>query len=244
VTRPRVLLTPDVEERDSRRGSWRAHFIDRAYANAVLAAGGVPVVAPYTTNEEVIAAYLDDVQAVVLTGGAFDVDPALFGEQPHESLGTLKPDRTAFERAIYEGAVARGLPLLGVCGGMQLMCVLRGGTLWQDIGSQTDSAVPHEQDEPKDEAGHDVDVAAGTKLADICGAGALGVNSTHHQAVRALGDGLVASATAADGIVEAFEDPALPFYVAVQWHPEAMPDPRQQAIYRALVHAAQRPRDA
>jgi putative glutamine amidotransferase len=208
--------------------------------DAVLDAGGVPVVAPYTDDAAIIDAFVDDADAVVLTGGAFDVDPGLFGEPPHESLGTLKPDRTAFERAIYERTAARGLPLLGVCGGMQLMCVLRGGTLWQDLHTQHDTTVPHEQKNPKEEPGHLVEVTDGTLLAELCGAGELGVNSTHHQAVRTLGQGLRASAVAPDGIVEAFEDPSQPFVVGVQWHPEAMPDERQRAIYRGLVRAVGR----
>jgi putative glutamine amidotransferase len=235
MTKPVVLLTPDVESRVSqRRGDTsRVHVIDRAYTEAVERAGGIPLVAPYGAESLVERA-----DAVVLTGGAFDVDPALFGEEPHPALGTLKPDRTKSERAIYARAVERGLPMLGVCGGMQLMNVERGGTLWQDLHTQAPSDVPHEQDNSKAEAGHDVEVAAGTKLAAAVGAGTLGVNSTHHQAVRSVGDGLVETAVAPDGIVEAFEDPSLPFFVGVQWHPEAMADPRHLEIYRALIDAA------
>jgi len=237
VTRPRVLLTPDIEARAGRRGPWRAHLLDRAYCDAVLHAGGVPLMAPYSDDAAVIEALLDDADAVVLTGGELDVDPALFGEEPHARLGTLKPERTAFERALYGGAVARALPLLGVCGGMQLMNVLRGGTLWQDLAAQHDGAIDHEQTAPKSQPGHDVDVVADSRLATLTGAGVLGVNSTHHQAVRTVGDGLVKSALAPDGVVEAIEDPAFHFWLGVQWHPEAMPDPRQHAIYRGLVDA-------
>lgn len=238
MSRPRVLLTPDVETRPGRRGPWRAHFLDRAYPRAVLDAGGVPLVAPYSEDPAVLEVLLETVDAVVLTGGDFDVDPTLFGEEPHEKLGTLKADRTAFERAIYAGTIARGLPLLGICGGMQLICALRGGALWQDLGTQHPEALEHEQAEPKDEAGHTVEVVPGTRLAELCGAEELGVNSTHHQAVRELGEGLRANATAPDGIVEAFDDPAYPFLLAVQWHPEAMPGDRQAAIYRGLIVAA------
>jgi putative glutamine amidotransferase len=236
--RPIVLMTPDVEERPLRRGPTPYHAFEKCYGEAVLAAGGLPWVAPYTEAEDALDGYVAHAQAVVLTGGDFDIDPSLFGEAPHPALGTLKPDRTAFERAIYERAMARGLPILGICGGMQLVCALRGGTLWQDLDTQHPSDIDHQQVAIKAEPGHPVDVVVGTRLAAICGAGELGVNSTHHQAVRALPDDLVASAIAPDGIIEAFEDPNVPFLVGVQWHPEAMPHERQQALYRALVAAA------
>ncbi len=236
--RPIVLMTPDVEERPLRRGPTPYHAFEKSYGEAVLNAGGLPWFAPYTDDDEALDGYIAHAQALVLTGGDFDIDPGLFGEAPHPSLGTLKPDRTAFERALYERAMARGLPVLGICGGMQLICALRGGTLWQDLDSQHKSDIEHQQAAVKAEAGHRVDVVAGTRLAAICGEGELGVNSTHHQAVKALPDDLVASAIAPDGIIEAFEDPQAAFLVAVQWHPEAMPHARQQAIYRALIDAA------
>jgi putative glutamine amidotransferase len=238
-----VLLTPDREVRPLRRGPTAFFDLDGRYADAVFDAGAVPVVAPYSTDARVLDALIDRVDALVLTGGDFDVDPALFGEAPHPALGTLKPERTAFERALLSRAEARHMPVLGVCGGMQLMNVTRGGTLWQDLASQHPEAGPHQQVGPKSEAAHDVVVEKTSRLARIMSSDgapnhALPVNSTHHQAVKTVGRGLVASATTSTGLVEAIEDPALPFYVGVQWHPEAMPNDRQQAIYRALVDAA------
>lgn len=239
-SRPVIVLSPDEEEKSTRRGPVPHYHIEKSYLHAVLDAGGLPLVVPYATAPDVLDEIVRRADGLVLTGGAFDIDPALFGEDPHEKLGTLKPRRTALESALYERAVARDLPLLAVCGGMQLVCALRGGTLWQDIWTQTDTTVPHEQDPPKTEPGHDVDVVPGTRFAQIVGPETLGVNSTHHQAVRSLPDDLVATATAPDGIVEAYEDPAARFLIGVQWHPEAMPAPRQQALYKALVDEARR----
>ncbi|HEY6099754.1 MAG TPA: gamma-glutamyl-gamma-aminobutyrate hydrolase family protein, partial [Anaeromyxobacter sp.] len=130
-------------------------------------------------------------------------------------------------------------PVLGVCGGMQLMNVVRGGTLYQDLRADTGLA-GHQQLEPKDVPSHDAVVARGTHLATLVAEGAVPVNSTHHQAVRDPGHGVLVSARAPDGVVEAIELPDLPFAVGVQWHPEAVMrhDARQLAIYRGLVQAA------
>jgi putative glutamine amidotransferase len=121
---------------------------------------------------------------------------------------------------------------------MQLMNVARGGTLWQDLDSQLHTQVGHQQAAPKDQPAHEVTVVPGTRLAHLALAPGLPVNSTHHQAVKRLGHGLVASALSPDELVEALEDPSLPFFVGVQWHPESMREAPHRAIYRGLVDAA------
>ncbi len=174
-----------------------------------------------------------------MTGGAFDVPPELYGEARRDVCGPTRPERTAFEKDLLEAALAARLPVLGVCGGMQLLNVVRGGTLHQDLVA--DAGISgHEQPPPKDVPSHDVAVATGTLLADLVGRGALPVNSTHHQAVRDPGQGILVSARAPDGVAEAIELPDLPFAVGVQWHPEAVlrHDARHAAIYRGLVRAA------
>ncbi|HWV39893.1 MAG TPA: gamma-glutamyl-gamma-aminobutyrate hydrolase family protein [Vulgatibacter sp.] len=233
----RVLVTPDFEEASPPR-----YFLKRSYADAVLAADGIPLVPAYGAP---IAALLGWADAVVVTGGAFDVDPSLYGEERREACGPAKAERTGFERAILEGALERRLPVLGVCGGMQLLNVVRGGSLHQDVLSEIEGAFDHEQKTPSTEAVHAIEVTPATRLAEAASSasGTLRVNSTHHQAVKRLGEGLVVSARAPDGVVEAIEDPALPFVVGVQWHPEQLADsPWNAAIYRQLVAAAERMR--
>jgi putative glutamine amidotransferase len=231
VSRPRIGLTVDVEEG---RG---VLLLQRAYADAVADAGGLPVLLPPLANEA--AALLDLCNGLVVTGGAFDVPPELYGEARRPACGPAKPERTAFELALTRLALARRLPLLGVCGGMQLLAVACGGTLWQDLAADLGLG-GHQQPEPKDQPGHPVTVTPGTRLAGLVGAGPLAVNSTHHQAVRDPGRGVVVSAVAPDGVVEALELPANGFALGVQWHPEAVlrHEPRHAAIYRGLVAAA------
>jgi len=238
MPRPLILVSPDLESRPTRRGPL-AHLlvIDRAYIDRVRDEGGATLVVPAGLSDDDVVDLVARADGVLLTGGDFDVDPALFGEAPHEKLGTIKPDRTRLELAMLRAASARGLPVLGVCGGMQLMNVARGGSLFQDLPSQRESATTHSQAQTKDLAGHTVDVVAGTRLAALCGAGRLGVNSTHHQGIKAVASSLVVSAIADDGLVEAIEDPTAPFFVGVQWHPEGMGEAQHRAIYRGLVEA-------
>jgi putative glutamine amidotransferase len=231
VNRPRIGLTLDAD--DARR----TYELGRAYVDAVLAAGGLPLLLPH--DRGAAGAYLALLDALVVTGGAFDVPPERYGEARRPACGPARPERTAFEEELLEAALAERMPVLGVCGGMQLLNVVRGGTLHQDLGADLGIA-GHEQPPPKDAPSHEVDVAAGTQLAALVGAGRLAVNSTHHQAVRDPGAGVLVSARAPDGVVEAIEIPDLPFALGVQWHPEAVlaHEPRHAALYRGLVAAA------
>ncbi|WP_242392605.1 gamma-glutamyl-gamma-aminobutyrate hydrolase family protein [Anaeromyxobacter oryzisoli] len=231
TSRPRIGLTLDADEGRGR------YALGRGYVDAVLAAGGLPILLPH--DRSVAGAYLALLDGLVVTGGAFDVPPELYGEVRREGCGPTKPERTAFEKDLLEAALAARLPVLGVCGGMQLLNVVRGGTLHQDLVADV-GATGHEQPPPKDVPSHEVVVQPGTALAQLVGPGPLAVNSTHHQAVRDPGAGVLVSARAQDGVIEAIELPDLEFALGVQWHPEAVSrhDPRHAAIYRGLVDAA------
>jgi putative glutamine amidotransferase len=229
MSRPRIGLTLDASE--------QRYELPRAYTDAVLAAGGLPILLPHAA--ESAGAYLAMLDGLVVTGGDFDVPPELYGEVRRPACGASRPERTAFEKDLLEAALAARLPVLGVCGGMQLLNVVRGGTLFQDLVADA-GLKGHEQPPPKDVPSHDVVVVAGTQLAGAVGAGPLAVNSTHHQAVREPGQGVLVSARAFDGVIEGIELPDLRFAVGVQWHPEATfrRDPRHAALYGALVAAA------
>jgi len=239
--RPVIGVTPDEGLTDQRPGrpSRPRYELKRAYTEAISAAGGVPIVLPYLEEASAIDQLVGLIDGLVVTGGAFDVPPDEYGAAPHPRLGPLNPGRTRFERLILEAALAAGRPVLGVCGGMQLLNVLRGGTLIQDIASEHPDAGLHEQPHDPREVSHSVAVERGTLLARLCGA-TIQVNTTHHQAIGRVGRGLVISARAPDGIVEAIEDPSAPFVLGVQWHPELLQDQASRALHEAFVASAAR----
>lgn len=175
-----------------------------------------------------------------MTGGAFDVDPSLYGNGDRHPTVSLKQDRTAAELALVRGALARDLPVLGICGGEQLLAVAVGGTLTQHIPESIPGALEHEQINPRHEAGHPVSIAPGTLLHGATGATRMQVNSSHHQAVRDPGAFAVVNARAQDGVVEGIEDRRFRFCLGVQWHPEFLIDPADRRIFAAFVAASRR----
>src|SRR5262249_43549397 len=150
----------------------------------------------------------------------------------------LKTRRTAFELAITKGALARDLPVLGICGGQQLLNVVLGGTLIQHIPDEVAGALAHEQPNPRTQPGHVVGVVEGTLLHRICGEGELAVNSAHHQAAKTVGPGVVVNARAEDGVIEGIEDARYRYCLGVQWHPEYAISAGDTKIFDALIAAA------
>lgn len=195
--------------------------LNASYVLAVQQAGGVPVLLPPQLSPDARSALLARIDGLMLTGGE-DVDPALYNEMPHQKLGSISQSRDAAEIAALNAAFERIIPILAICRGLQIVNVMRGGSLYQDIPSQVDGALDHSVQEPRCGPAHTVEVASDSRLAGIVGAPTLEVNSRHHQAVKRLGTGLVAVAHAHDGVIEALELPGDQFVVAVQWHPEDM----------------------
>jgi putative glutamine amidotransferase len=208
------------------------------YCAAVVRAGGLPVLLPH--EPEQTQAYLDLIDGLVVTGGAFDVDPILFGAGDRHSTVTTKDRRTAFELSITRLAVEADKPVLGICGGQQLLNVALGGTLIQHIPDEVPDALAHEQPNPRTEPGHMVRLAAGTLLRRIAGTEEVAVNSAHHQAVKAPAPGMVVDATAPDGVIEGIEDPRRRFCIGVQWHPEYALSEADKRLFVAFVEAASR----
>jgi len=205
----------------------------------MTASGAVPVALPHEPG--LVADLLQHLDGLVVTGGAFDVDPALFGASERHATVTTKDRRTEFEADITRRALSRDLPVLGICGGEQLLNVVLGGTLLQHIPSAITEALEHEQPNPRDEPGHSVRVIDGTRLGSIVGSARLDVNSAHHQAVAELGEGVVVNAVAPDGVIEGIEHPEFRFCIGVQWHPEFMLQDGDRRLGRAFVEAAAKP---
>ena len=234
MTLPLVGVTLDSEQPGGySKYPWYA--LRQNYSAAIAGAGGLPVALPHDSG--LAAAYLDRLDALVVTGGAFDVDPALYGDAERHGTVALKESRTAAELALVRGAMDRGMPVLGICGGQQLLAVALGGTLIQHIPDSVPDALAHEQPNPRHEAGHAVAVVPGTLLHRIVGSAAMAVNSSHHQAVRDAGPRAVVDARAPDGVIEGIEDPSRRFCLGVQWHPEFLIDPGDRRIFDALIAA-------
>ncbi len=227
--RPLIGITSVYEPaRKDRSAQTSASF---AYAVAVAENGGVPVVLPTIDDERVVRTYLEVLDGLVLIGGD-DIPPEAYGEQPHETVEPLTPQRYEFERKLIARWLESGKPLLGVCLGMQFTNVVAGGTMIQDIPSEIGTQVNHR-------GYHRVQIVPSSALAEILGTHEASVLSYHHQAVEKLGRDLQVIARSDDGIIEALERTDGPFGLFVQWHPEQMSDrAHRDAIYGALVQAA------
>jgi putative glutamine amidotransferase len=224
--------------------------MNERYYTAVAQAGGAPVLVPLVQDDmETVRAVYDHLDAVLIPGGV-DMDPALFGEERHPKLGNVDEARDALEMQLTRWAVAEGKPLLGLCRGLQVINVTLGGTLYQDLEAQYPGGIKHDYFPTygftRDHLAHDVAVMAGSRLHDMLASDRITVNSMHHQGIKTLAPGLVASATAPDGLVEAVELPDAPFCVGVQWHPEVfeMANPDTRRVFREFIAAATRYRGA
>jgi putative glutamine amidotransferase len=205
--------------------------LNAAYVRALAGVGLIPLIVPPLLDPARAVESLDVVRGLVLTGGE-DVDPARYGARPHPKLGKLDAARDAVELALLAGARERGLPILAICRGIQLLNVGLGGTLYQDLPTERPGPVPHEDNQAR----HALRVDPDSLLGRTLGRTTASVNSRHHQAVRDLAPGLRVSATAEDGVIEGVEpaDPAAPWLLGVQWHPE---DLNEAALFRGFAAA-------
>jgi putative glutamine amidotransferase len=238
VMGPRIGITTSPQE----HGDRHLVALDRAYVEAVVSAGGTPLLLPVLEPQHVagFAAVLD---GLVVTGGP-DVDPARYNRSPVPEVYGVDPARDEWEIALVHHARMARIPVLGICRGAQLLNIAHGGSLVLDLPSIGREG--HRRLDRMDQVVHEVSIVSGTTLESVVGVsddGILGVNSLHHQSVDQVGHGLIVSACAPDGTIEAVETADGSPVLGVQWHPELLAgSPRHGALFEWLTHHASRPR--
>jgi putative glutamine amidotransferase len=238
---PKIGITLDYEEAQTySKKPWYALRVN--YCSAVGELGALPLPLPHEVDK--VEQYLGLIDGLIITGGAFDVSPELYGQSEKHDTVVTKDMRTKFEFAMTKGALERNMPILGICGGEQLLNVVLGGTLIQHIPDSIDNGLEHEQKNPRDEPGHLINIASGTLLEKIVGKREMNVNTAHHQAVLKPGPGITVNAASPDGVIEGIELPSHPFCIGVQWHPEYHVDAGDKKIFEAFIEATRRYKSA
>jgi putative glutamine amidotransferase len=232
--KPQIGIPTGYEESTGR------YLLDRRYVGAVERSGGVPILIPVPAASDSVSDLARQLDGLLLPGSPTDIDPSRYGEAPHPRLGRPFRERDEADFLLLELASERGLPVLGICHGMQTLNVWRGGSLIQDIPSEIGDGLPHQNPgRPRDAPAHGIRIQAGSRLGDIYPDG-VEVTSFHHQSVRRPGTGLSVVARAPDGIIEAIEGTEDSFVIGVQWHPEAEWERSEPArkLFASLIRAA------
>jgi len=230
--RPKIGITMRLE------AATRRFYLGRDYCEAVEAAGGIPVHLGLIPKQEYIVEALSALDGILLPGSDSDVDPARFGEPPHQHLGTIVPEKDETDLFVLTEAEKNNVPVLGICFGMQVLNVSRGGSLIQDIASQVTASHKHERNGAYDNYLHTIDLGDNSYLAPLVEGREVRVNSSHHQSVNKVGRDLTVGARAKDGIIESIQDTRDGrFVLGVQWHPELSwsTDDLSQGIFRMFV---------
>ena len=216
-----------------------SYIINKAYIDAIHAAGGLPFLLPAVGDEETAARFLARIDGILMPGGP-DVDPVHFGEEPMLNYTLIDPYRDSFELSLARLAIKNDVPILGICRGVQMMNIAAGGDIYQDLKAQQDKVLIHDQRAPRWYPTHTVEVQPETMLSQILGELHVRVNSYHHQAVRKVAPAFRVNATASDGVIEGIESRSVRFALGVQWHPEHMwkAYPLFKGLFTAFVNEA------
>ena len=219
-------------------GDTRRVRLTAAYVTALERAGLIPLIVPPLSSAEAAASVLDSVAGLVLTGGE-DVDPARYGEKRHEKVVSVNAARDATEAALVEEARARGTPVLAICRGIQILNVALGGSLVQDIPTQCESTIDHDEEGARTSRSHEISIEPGSLIAKAVGTEHCSVNSFHHQSVKRVADGMRVTARSPDGIIEGIESTDEDWWaMGVQWHPEEMTEsaePWDRGLFKAFA---------
>ena len=237
-TQPLIALTATRQTHLKRAPTYE---IPQAYLDAILAAGGLPILLPASLPLAALPELVARYDGFVLSGGG-DVDPALYGGSLDAAVHSIDPERDTFERSLITLVLEADKPLLAICRGVQILNVALGGSLHEDIPSQLPAALRHDwyPNYPRDYLVHKVEIEPGSRLAGILGTHTLRTNSLHHQAIRQPAPGLKVVGRAEDGVIEAVELPGKRIAIGVQWHPECLPEePAMRRLFKAFVSACE-----
>lgn len=231
--KPVIGITSFIEPTlQKRRVNVSYHYIE-----SIEMVGGIPFIIPECKYEDTVTAYLDRLDALIISGGV-DVSPYLYGENPIREVSYFSVERDNFEIALVKEAIERKIPVFGICRGIQIINVALGGTLYQDIHAQTGSKLGHNPvGMPVDRLYHKVKVEEDTKMASIFKKSEFLINSFHHQAINKLGEGVIPAAYSEDGIIEAIELKNNRYVYGVQWHPEDLTRdyPEFRGLFKHLI---------
>ncbi len=240
--KPIIGVTPDFNagNRKDMGGTKPTYFLSAYYLQAIEKAGGIPFILPLVLNRAAWRQMTAHVHGLLVTGSGSDLAPELYGETQRYKFTRMSEQRAALELGMINTAYRAGLPLLGICGGMQSLNVALGGTLYQDIHAQFRTPLEHRPAYTAHRTAHAVRVAPHSLLRRITGKARIEVNSSHHQSVKQVAPKLIQTAIAPDGVIEAIEAPDRAFVLGVQWHPEFLldRDPVQRRLFTALIRAA------
>ncbi|WHQ47067.1 MAG: gamma-glutamyl-gamma-aminobutyrate hydrolase family protein [Candidatus Midichloria sp.] len=233
IDKPIIGITVDfLNHKSYSKYPWYA--LKKNYADAISSFGGVPILLSCNTRN--IADYVKIIDGLIITGGDFDIDPHYYGQNITSETVRINSTRTNFEIEILRQFLDLNRPVLGICGGMQLINIIKGGSLIQDIAEEMGSSF-HKQGMPKHITTHTARIKNGTILHNILQKEIIDVNTSHHQAVKTLGDGVILSAEAPDKIIEAVEIPDYKFCLGIQWHPEYLETNADKQIFKAFIQA-------
>ena len=240
IKKPVIGITLDWEDSPTYSDSHPWYALRTNYVSVVSKFNGVPITLPY--DSVAIDQYIDMIDGLIVTGGDYDLSPEVYGEEirPAETRNT-RNNRTDFEISLIKAALAKNIPILGICAGDQLLVAIHGGTLLQDIIAAYPNALEHEQrflDIHMSKTSHSIKIEADSLLCKIVGKDEMMVNSSHHQAVNSVGPRMKISAVAPDGVVEAVEMLDYAFAIGVEWHPEFLATDEDALIMQAFIKAS------
>lgn len=241
MKKPLIAINLDIEQEGSY--STYPHYVLRTqYSNAIEQAGARVVFLPFTTHDN-IKFFAEMCDGLLVPGGHFDIDPAMYGDTDLNLQTRFKNDRTNFEFNLIKAFHDNSKPIMGICGGMQILNVFFGGSLIQDIATEIPNSLEHMQSERRDEAAHEVEIINNTKLKELFSVNKISVNTSHHQAIKRVANDFVVSAiSAADGVIEAFEHKNIlsnnpKFHISgYQWHPEFLVQEQEKSIFVDFVN--------